>query len=81
MLFGCIMELVPLIAYRWKKLDLPASLANATLAILLLEELDMEVANSNVSKFIIGGFQQHLGAPWGAADGWMLKLYWVNGRV
>jgi hypothetical protein len=25
-----------------------------------------ELANSNVSKFIIGGFQQRLGAPWGA---------------
>jgi hypothetical protein len=24
-------------------------------------------------KFIIGGFQQHLGAPWGAPDGWMLN--------
>jgi hypothetical protein len=23
------------------------------------------LANSNVSKFIIGGFQQRLGAPWG----------------
>lgn len=31
-----------------------------------------ELANSEVSKFIIGGYQQHLGAPWGAADGWML---------
>lgn len=31
-----------------------------------------ELANSEVSKFIIGGYQQHLGAPWGGADGWML---------
>lgn len=31
-----------------------------------------ELANSEVSKFIIGGYQQHLGAPWGNADGWML---------
>ncbi|NNT72831.1 LamG domain-containing protein [Flavobacterium sp. IMCC34852] len=31
-----------------------------------------DLANSDVSKFVIGGFQQHLGAPWGAADGWML---------
>jgi hypothetical protein len=39
---------------------------NAMLPILLLEELVMhELANSNVSKFIIGGFQQRLGAPWG----------------
>lgn len=26
----------------------------------------------DVSKFIIGGFQQHLGSPWSAPDGWML---------
>lgn len=32
-----------------------------------------DLANSNVSKFIIGGYQQHLGAPWGAPDTWMLK--------
>jgi hypothetical protein len=32
-----------------------------------------ELANSNVSKFIIGGFQQRLGAPWVAPDGWMLN--------
>lgn len=31
-----------------------------------------ELANSEVSKFIIGGYQQHLGAPWGNPDGWML---------
>lgn len=31
-----------------------------------------ELASSEVSKFIIGGYQQHLGAPWGSADGWML---------
>ncbi|KAF2327288.1 LamG domain-containing protein [Flavobacterium daemonense] len=31
-----------------------------------------ELANSEVSKFIIGGYQQHLGAPWGAPDSWML---------
>jgi len=31
------------------------------------------LANSNVSKFIIGGFQQHLGSPWANPDGWMLK--------
>lgn len=30
------------------------------------------LANSNVQGFILGGFQQHLGAPWGAPDGWML---------
>ena len=32
-----------------------------------------DLANSNVSKFIIGGFQQHLGSPWSAPDGWMLN--------
>lgn len=32
-----------------------------------------ELANSEVSKFIIGGYQQHLGTPWGAPDGWMLN--------
>lgn len=26
----------------------------------------------DASKFVIGAFQQQLGAPWGAADGWML---------
>lgn len=31
------------------------------------------LANSNVSKFAIGGFQQHLGSPWANPDGWMLK--------
>ncbi|EJL69155.1 LamG domain-containing protein [Chryseobacterium populi] len=30
------------------------------------------LSNSNVSKFVIGGYQQHLGTPWGAPDGWML---------
>jgi hypothetical protein len=28
---------------------------------------------TDVSKLIIGGFQQHLGAPWGTPDGWMLN--------
>lgn len=27
----------------------------------------------DVSKLIIGGFQQHLGSPWGNPDGWMLN--------
>ncbi|WP_281637798.1 LamG domain-containing protein [Flavobacterium marginilacus] len=31
-----------------------------------------ELSNSEVSKFIIGGYQQHLGTPWGNPDGWML---------
>lgn len=32
-----------------------------------------DLASSNVSKFIIGGYQQHLGAPWGNPDSWMLN--------
>jgi hypothetical protein len=32
-----------------------------------------DLANSDSSKFIIGGYQQHLGTPWGAPDGWMLN--------
>jgi hypothetical protein len=31
------------------------------------------LSNSDVSKFVIGGYQQHLGSPWGNPDGWMLK--------
>lgn len=30
------------------------------------------LVNSDVSKFIIGGFQQHLGAPWGTPESWMI---------
>jgi hypothetical protein len=57
-----------------KKLDLPASLAKRYASDPLTGGVGYgELANSNVSKFIIGGFQQHLGAPWGAADGWMLN--------
>ncbi|SDI77740.1 LamG domain-containing protein [Chryseobacterium taeanense] len=32
-----------------------------------------DLANSNVSKFIVGGYQQHLGTPWGSPDSWMLN--------
>lgn len=28
--------------------------------------------NNHVSKFVIGAYQQHLGSPWNAPDGWML---------
>jgi hypothetical protein len=27
----------------------------------------------NVSKFIIGGYQQNLGSPWSTPDAWMLN--------
>jgi hypothetical protein len=49
------------------------------LPILLLEELVMANWQIQMLKFIIGGFQQRLGAPWGAPDGWMLN--YTNGRV
>jgi hypothetical protein len=57
-----------------KKLDLPASLAKRYASDPLTGGVGYgELANSNVSKFIIGGFQQRLGAPWGTPDGWMLN--------
>lgn len=31
------------------------------------------LASSNVQGFILGGYQQHLGSPWGTPDGWMLN--------
>lgn len=30
------------------------------------------LVNSDASKFVIGGFQQHLGAPWGTPEPWMI---------
>lgn len=30
------------------------------------------LANSSVQGFVLGGFQQHIGTPWSAPDGWML---------
>jgi hypothetical protein len=57
-----------------KKLDLPASIAKRYASDPLTGGVGYgELANSNVSKFIIGGYQQHLGTPWGAPDGWMLN--------
>ncbi|RTZ01858.1 LamG domain-containing protein [Flavobacterium sp. RSP49] len=57
-----------------KKLVLPASLSKRYASDPLTGGLGYgTLANSNVSKFIIGGFQQHLGAPWNAPDGWMLN--------
>lgn len=56
-----------------QKLDLPASISKRYASDPLTGGGPYgELANSEVSKFIIGGYQQHLGAPWGAADGWML---------
>ena len=57
-----------------QKLDLPASIAKRYTNDPASGGVGYgDLANSSVSKFIIGGFQQHLGAPWGAADGWMLN--------
>lgn len=57
-----------------QKLDLPASIAKRYASDPLTGGVGFgELANSNVSKFIIGGYQQHLGAPWGAPDSWMLN--------
>ncbi|VXB71861.1 conserved exported hypothetical protein [Flavobacterium sp. 9R] len=56
-----------------QKLDLPASIAKRYASDPATGGVGFgELANSEVSKFIIGGYQQHLGAPWSAPDGWML---------
>jgi hypothetical protein len=39
-----------------------------------------DLSNSNVSKFIIGGFQQHLGAL-ECSRGMDVELHRVNGRI
>lgn len=55
------------------KLDLPASISKRYASDPLTGGVGYgELANSEVSKFIIGGYQQHLGLPWGNPDGWML---------
>lgn len=56
-----------------QKLDLPASIAKRYSSDPATGGAGFgDLASSEVSKFIIGGYQQHLGAPWGGADGWML---------
>lgn len=56
-----------------QKLDLPASISKRYASDPLTGGGSYgELANSEVSKFIIGGYQQHLGAPWSSPDGWML---------
>lgn len=49
-------------------LTLPASITDRKNGSNPLGNLNMP----DVSKFIIGAFQQQLGAPWSAPDGWML---------
>lgn len=57
-----------------QKLALPASISKRYASDPLTGGVGYgELANSEVSKFIIGGYQQHLGSPWGAPDGWMLN--------
>jgi hypothetical protein len=57
-----------------QKLTLPASMTDRKNGTAPLGAL----AFKDVSKFIIGGFQQYLGAPWSAPDTWM-KTY--TGRL
>lgn len=57
-----------------QKLDLPASIAKRYASDPATGGAGFgDLASSEVSKFIIGGYQQHLGAPWGSPDGWMLN--------
>lgn len=57
-----------------QKLALPASISKRYASDPLTGGVGYgELANSEVSKFIIGGYQQHLGSPWGTPDGWMLN--------
>ncbi|HEU4790181.1 MAG TPA: LamG domain-containing protein [Flavobacterium sp.] len=56
-----------------QKLALPASISKRYASDPLTGGVAYgELANSEVSKFIIGGYQQHLGLPWGSPDSWML---------
>ena len=56
-----------------QKLDIPASISKRWASDPLTGGAPFgELASSEVSKFIIGGYQQHLDAPWGNPDGWML---------
>ena len=52
------------------KRTLPASMSDRTLNGA---PLGTNFTFKNVSKFIVNGFQQHLGAPWSAPDAWMLN--------
>lgn len=57
-----------------QKLALPASISKRYASDPLTGGVGYgELANSEVSKFIIGGYQQHLGSPWGTPDSWMLN--------
>jgi hypothetical protein len=51
------------------KVNLPASMSDRKLNGA---PLGSNFSFKNVSKFIINGYQQHLGSPWSAPDSWML---------
>lgn len=52
---------------------LPAGIENRTKVVNNTEVPYGPLEMKDVSRFVIGAYQQHLGAPWGAADSWMLK--------
>ena len=52
------------------KRTLPAGMSDR---MLNGQPLGSNFTFKNVSKFIVNGYQQHLGAPWNAPDGWMLN--------
>lgn len=55
------------------KLEIPEGLSNRYTSDPNVDGVPLgALSNSNVQGFVLGGFQQHLGAPWGAPDGWML---------
>lgn len=51
------------------KLSLPASITDRKSGTNPLGQ----IAFTDPSRFIIGGFQQHIGSPWSAADSWMKR--------
>lgn len=52
------------------KLNLPPSMTDRQLNGAPLGD---NFSFKNVSKFIIGGYQQHLGSPWSTPEAWMLN--------
>lgn len=55
------------------KLAIPEGLSNRYTSDPNVDGVPLgALSSSNVQGFILGGFQQHLGSPWNAPDGWML---------
>lgn len=52
-----------------QKVTLPASMTDRKNGANPLGPINF----TNPSKLIIGGYQQHIGAPWSGPDGWMLR--------